>query len=1298
MRKPWPPIAAFLSLFGQMASETQDRLFFDRTPLSKDLGSFHHRNLFLPKSFLSSLFSGFLLGQPESFQSAFDICVNSDASHCAFIVRPFVYLVSLSNNSVNFVEIPNLSSSRGLAMAFPPTAQGPIVLAQSHVYSFDMSLRVIEEKKLCQDCSRLFSFCGQLVGLSSSSIVSIANNAVLSRVPTAWKSAISSSSIIGLINKSTLTLIGPEFQILPGPPSFAHPIIDCTFSRGGTFLYVLESSSSVSIFSTDDGFSRVAQFESVGATSLCFLNDSHVMALDDFGTLEAFDVAARRSVHKDQVTARSVLRGGDIGGFFVFEPIEQTGDFWHFSLTFWNVVPPDELYRRYCKRGYFGDALALMRRFPGLDSDIYHKYFIKQNPRTVELLDEHFPKIKNKNWVVSYCRRTVDPSFDVNHKLLDIALEIDPKDGELNIFKHRLSLLERINTDGLGQIAYEKFRTCDLESELSSWAERSLFDRVTFVVQTSIELAPSAKERIAEAVPPMTEPSLYQRLLLCLDRENWFRERALMIDAATGLTSVIIQVLTIGSWRFPALVRDVELAREYEHFIFDIANEQVACSFSFQRYSRQMDDDERLMLFAAGQSPAELVKELDGPCQSIVARSEKSLFAVLESVLCSQRPPVFSTLGLAAKLEAVQGILAKVQHSTDFANEIIFKVRHDFTSESFTLLLNSFRPHLDKTHKRLLQFAMFAIEAGSGVRSGAELRGIPDNPALLLTVAEKLCDPSFAAVWPRFSTFFRKFLRAIGRPELLEHLKKSELRSLMLQNRQEDYEISTPGLRDFTIQLIYELLDQCTSCDSERDTRIGTAGAYLGMIAGDLQNEATKAMWDLFNTFDKVSRIDPWLPPRIICRFSDTLDLVCTIVDRMEKPAPVADAYGKVIRLAKDLEVAHFAKINSKFAEMCLRENVPGQALSWLADADDNIKLEFLESASVPLAERQRLCDSALLQCDPWLLPRFLDWKLRTDFVEVSLVNVLLDSLLTVDSEQLFGIGVKLIDADDLPSVLRLYCSKKLQDLDMSFVKLIRRLYDMKFASADDFSELGRFLGQELLQLRSLGHQMIALRQLEEGRLPVEIAVKLQVVTLSLLEKWLLPPPAVFSIPAVLSVLKANNTKRNDAGLFAMLTAWRDMGQLTPEIAGEAVVLFKAASHPEKRQFWSETMNEAVELQVVERTRDAAFGFSSKWPSVVQKTHEQIQACSDLSEKVVREIIEAKQAFVYAGEPLFKAITKEAKGKEYARLIFESLAEHQMADVLVQFAVDLFSIPEQFVDPLNRDAIIASAKRILCEG
>jgi hypothetical protein len=119
----------------------------------------------------------------------------------------------------------------------------------------------------------------------------------------------------------------------------------------------------------------------------------------------------------------------------VFKPTDQFEDYCHFSLVHWMVVSPADLYRRNCECGDLDDALVLLQLegVDGLDPDLYHMESIRQNERSVRVIDAHLKKIQNMEWVYDYCINTADSSDQFNQALLRLALAKWPDDHRLDI-------------------------------------------------------------------------------------------------------------------------------------------------------------------------------------------------------------------------------------------------------------------------------------------------------------------------------------------------------------------------------------------------------------------------------------------------------------------------------------------------------------------------------------------------------------------------------------------------------------------------------------------------------------------------------------------------------------------------------------------------------------------------------------------------------------------------------------------------------------------------------------------------
>ena len=1257
------------------------RVYFDQHTVQKDFASFTTDELFGAKSLLGSLLS-LLSKDEENWNSAFRVAGNENGDLAAIVVGSHLYLVSLESNRI--IKYRNVACGLDCHVTFPRGDVGPAVLAKNKVIFFSKDLEVVREAQLKWGCDALFTIRGRVLALRKTSIIDVEDeNEIFKELPQ-WQRAFGVGESIVLVKGSSVSAVN-----INGKSEFAtiviensNVVLDCAFSSNRENFYVLDSEHEVSVFSVKNGFEKIDKFEAGGACFLCPWGANHVVASDEFGSM-FFIAVGTHQTQQQAIKPQSVVRGV-ADGFLLFEPQDEAGDSYHFDLAHFSAVTPFELYQRNCAEGFFGDALVLMRTF-NFDKDIYFKAYIKQNDLTISLLNENIPKISDKNWVYDFCVETLGDSVELNAKLIQLGLEIKPNDSVLMSYRERLQIFNKLYRDGFISSEWKKFRSCNMEAEMTAWAQKSLFSKMAIVFKQTTELDEKAKERVLWKVSPFAKPGTYSEIMP--SDLGWFRDRAVFIDDVTGQTSILVELMKVGARMMPTLNEEMQLANEFDAYITKVADNDSYVSMSYSEYVK-MSDQERLFLFAKRKTASELASLLSGDANSILERDIDALAFILADPLVSVRPTVLAESSFAERMTGVSLILKQQQKgfSSKFVNDVIWKIPVNISYDTSKLLKNEFGAYMNSENALFVQYLGYLAKYSKPCTFG-EVKQKLDQDTVMAVTNKILERPQ--GEWKDYYMTMRKL--NTKNDKLAVFLKESNLRAMIKLADIDNIDIQTDSERDIAVEMVAQLCTEARSCSLE-DDHLKAALTCLGKIPGDKMNQETNRLFEKFRVYQTISEVDPSSTPKDIDSCQDINVLISAIIDKKKYPYNIEQFHNAITEMAKQMGGADMRRIESKFAEICLRNGRALFGVKFLADSDDSIRLEYLETVDFDQADE--ICNESILRCDQELLPRFIAWKEKHSTTHNDDLAVL-NGIAMSTNEKLFRFGFQFINPESRREVMKQYCQSMASVSPDDFLALIDRMRDFGLIDQNEYSDYQSFASEQMTSSGNIGDKYKAILEAEKKGFKVNSKTKSHVFTLQFLEKAGLNLGTDFTIEQVLKLLEEKSGSLSDSDLASLVKCWHEAGLLTPEATLRSALLSSPSGLIQNREMWASVSTEPIEQDILRKTANIAFGMSSQWASVTEEAKALAKKESHLPDAVIDQIIERRETHLFVDTVHFDTIIRRAKSVPQLQQIFDSLQSNGQQDALVQFLVVFFEIPRQFRNPIDAPAIINRAKAIL---
>lgn len=1260
-----------------------NRVYFDQHTVQKDFASFTSDELFGARSVFGAIKSLFSKDE-ESWNHAFRVAGNENGDLAAIVVGTHLYLISLESNRI--VKYAKVSGGPHCSVTFPRGDSGPVLLTNNRVIFYSKDLNVTKELSLKSSCDELFTIRGKVMGLRKSNLIDIEEDSIIFDAVPAWKRAFGAGESIVLLNGKNLHALN-----LNGKSEFAtilleneKNVLDCAFSANRENFYVLDVDHQVSVFSVKNGFEKVDTFEAGGACFLCGWGASHVVASDEFGSM-FFIAVGTHQTQQQAIKPQSVIKGV-CDGFLLFEPLDEAGDSFHFDLAHFAAVTPFELYQRNCAEGFFGDALVLMRTF-NFDKDIYFKAYIKQNDLTVALLTENIPKIADKNWVYQFCVDTTGDSVELNAKLIQIGLDVKADDPVLVRYRERLQIFNKLNRDVFVESEWKKFRNCNMESEMMIWAQKSLFSKVALVFKFSSELDEKARERILQKVSPFVKPSSYSEIMP--SDVDWFRNRAIFIDDVTGQTDTVVELMKVGARMMPSLHEELQLATEFDSYVANVADDASYVDMSYSAYVK-MPDHEKLLLFAKGRNPESFSNLLLTDAKSIVDRNMDALTYVLADPLTSVRPIVFLRSSFPERIQGVS-IVLKTQprdFAVRFLNDILQKIPVDITFATAELLKSEFVSFLNEQNMLFVQYLGYLAKHMTPCKF-AEVANKLDSVTVMALTNKILEKPQ--GEWQKFyETVWKLNTKITKNSELTVFLKEANLRAMIKLADIDRIDIQTDRERDIAIEMVENLCKEATSCSLE-DDRLKAALMCLGKIPSEKMNQTTNRLFEKFRVYQTISTVDPSAKPLDIDMCQDINLLISSIIDKKKYPYNIDQFYMSVTEMAKQLNGVDMKKIESKFAEICLKNGRGVLGVKFLGDAEDSVRLEYLETLEFENAEE--ICNESILRCDQALLPRFLAWKEKhsTKYAdELSILN----GMCTTSNEKLVRLGFQFINPETRRNVVKQFCANIATVSADDFLALINKMKNMGLIDNAEYSEYQSFASEQMTSSGNLSDKYKAILQAEKKGFTINSKTKSEVFTMQFLEKVGVQIGKDFTPDQVLDIIREKSLIRDSADFISLVKCWYDAESLTPESITKAALVLSPGDLMKHREFWASICTEDVERDILRKTSNIAFGLSSQWALIAEEAQAMAKKESHLPDSVIDQIIERGESYLFVETQHFDSIVNRAKSVPQLQQIIHSLESHDEIDALVRFLVAFFHIPAPFASPGDAAAIIKRAKTI----
>ncbi|OHT08098.1 hypothetical protein TRFO_23559 [Tritrichomonas foetus] len=1287
------------------------RVYFDQAVIQKDFASFPEDVLFGSRSLVSAIFSLLSKDSETSLNSAFSFSYEKTGEFAALTVGHFLYLINLKQNKIKFENIPTACSRCSIAF----TDKKLSVLAKSDVFDYSLDdLKYLNQTKLKYKGIKIFNLSKILYALTSNSLVRISDNEIVLSKLSPFSISLSSERFIVLLG-STMTVITSNFSTITPTAPFSEPI-DATFSTDGNLLFVLDKDSKLYVFNASNGFKLSDTIEMNGVKYLSSWCSKHVVAYDDYGSL-FFVTIETKQTQQLTIKPRSVLRG-TTDGFLLFELGDQSGDSFHFDLFRFASVTPLELYQRNCDQGYFGDALVLQRTF-NFDKDVYYISYLKQNPLTVRSIEDNLEKINDQNWVYHFCCNTVADSSDVAEKLIKFGLQVRPKDLELVKQKERLHIyLQTVKSSGFKPHDWKKFRNCNLEEEAIEYAKKSLFQQLDILFRGSTELSDQSKTRIVSKISPFISPVKYAKIFP--RSADLFRERAINIDVISGQTQLIVELLRIGSSLIGELNIDYILAQEFDYYVNVLANES-SIYMLFSDYLNMQDDD-RLMLFARGSTGESLNQKIKTCAKSIIERSPSSLITILNEPFNTSS--LSSSLVFPGKLmpERIYEASIVLSHqpldfSKKFCSQIMNNMNFTLNYETINMISKHWMKYLSDDLQKFIKFSYYALKYGSSSIEINEIKQNKLNQTVVLEIARN-ASQNPKSDWTQFYTFAKTLFND---PKFLSSLDELNLSAMILMRNFDNVSIKTPKERDIAVSMVQKLIDQAKSCDIEDDLLSGSVEC-LAMVPSELKSNVVNSLFHRFSLYQQIYKIDKVITPREVNDAKDISSLLVEIIkNRAKQPLnspkkPKSENQSEidcrnycelVQKIIKNIDGVEEKVVYSALAELCLIDgNVESieYGSKLLNSVSDEVKIKYLnEERWKNIQIKERICDERILKSEKESLPFFVDFKVQQHQKDVNDPNTILNFMANCTNDKIFifchhficnNLNEFKVNANNTSTnnlnennqrpfykLLKEYCANEEAS---TFNAFVTKLKQHEMIDETEFNELNQYSEKLIDQIDDVDKQYEMIYVAEKSGSNINKEMKCKVYTLKIMRDMKIEFNSEFSVENAFNAILAAKKESRSNHIVELLKVWRDCGKLTDNISLQLLLLCSPKVVKSERALLSDILSEKTELEYFERTKNISFAVTSQYQNVINKAVNEKQ----LSPDAIDEIIENNLTYVFCEPSHLKEIVLRAKSKQQLMKIIKCLQENDKYEALCEFIHLYFQIPRQFTTPSNIDQVM----------
>lgn len=1233
---------------------------FDEIPLKKDFGAFSLEEITSGASIYSIIKSIFTSSANVTWNDVFKFAYSQDLCLCVMLIGTQLYKISLSDGSATFINL----ADNFLDIAYLSKKGSIVLLSDKEIKYYTKAFTYSGSSPNQQKIIRLAVINENLIGISKTHINFLENTELTPIEVPEWTHLSYSQNILCLGGKSLFILDNQRNSIHPDTKFEAIKDISCSVS--GNKIYILDNQNKVTILSKEDGFSKPKVYNTTGSTQVLPWKDDFYLTLNTYGTISFHDKTGTR-VRSKNIKPDCVLRYLPTG-FLMFDPQSVINRKTHFDIIKFDSVDPYDLYLRSCENSMWSEAAKFIEIY-NFDADIYHKTFITNNELTRRSIDEHLRKIKDKEYVYNFCTTTPAMSTDIESALISEGLRVKPNDKNLLSMRERLRIFTKLPRTSFLQSEWKDFKSCDLKKLLKTWAKQGQFKDIAVVFAESKEITQKEKDEIIYSISPFFPPANYECLMP--KSVEYFRDRAFEIDERIGQTDITVELLKIGAAQFKDLNNMLNSAILFDEFVVSSSCAEAARTMSFKEFMTTNDYD-KLLLFvkdcANGKEAADIIKN-----HAMKITTSQAITELCSSIL-SQDPSMFKSQTEIDRIKSVATILNVFQNKQTLAEQILKSSTILLTQPNIDALESSWTLsetikdtlNLIKYHNRIAKSETFKVMMEKSISD------------LILSVADKLIlDPKLSLEsWKEFTTLSKKIMKNKPSPEFKAAIKNATYRAMLALREWSEIEITTTKEIDMALEHVTKCLKNARSC-SLKDENLSSAVQYLGMIPDDIAPPIVKQLFNKLMAYDAFSELDPTMTPSIIDTAEDPSALLLSVLSKHKNTQNIKDLYNKAQTIAKKIGKIDIMQINDFFAKLALEKGDIDFGVSLITKGtalSENTMASYLMSDKwSDKAQKSAICNQAIINCQPKNIAKFIECKEKEVINESVAINDanLLNFIINTDNADATEFAKSKL-SEPIVNLISKYIICDLQNLNV-YIDTIKSLEAKKLISEKEKQELLARVLKLISQSKDNKEIYNSLNTFSTfSDIPSAYSDMFARSFLSATGK-------VETNKSLLDISKDFQSVSTDFYLMMnLIKQLRNVKLMNQEIAYNfALSAFKMRKDALKdnAQLWSELLDEEMELKLIQETGDMSFGLASKKPSIVSSAKSMMSDDGELPMAAIDQIIERKEAHMFAGTQRFEQIVKAIRSPKQLKNVVTSLKEHGKKDEITRIAIDYFGIP-----------------------
>lgn len=897
-----------------------------------------NRSIYSIFQILNSLFSS---NDENEWEEYVSLSFTSDFNTYAIRIDNILYMVDIDKKKFNFFSIENDVSD----ISFIPDSDKIVLLSAKKIGIYDVDYKYIKSFNNTYRIIKLIKTKKNLYGLSSSGLysISIDNIEFKCNIENRWNKVFSFDDSLILLCSGQVLVINSQLSTISLSTSITNPV-SASAIEGGSLIYVLDKENNVSIFKDYVYSSKVSVAESNHV--FVWPCTDVIVCSNDVGVLYFYDMQGReiRSKHYD---TNFIIRQHK-NGFITLENNPVTN---LFNLNLLSCVSDFDLYQRNCDSGFFAEALILQKKF-NFDKDLYHKGHLRKFPPSKKLIEEHLMALSDKDYVVFYCKTARPLSFDIAKLLIDKGLEVKSNDEQLKIMDNRLTIFEKYNNKVFDPSEWENFRSQSLVQQLHQWISQGRYNNVALAIQYSNEITPEIRRYIFNSISIFVQPSEIEMLLP--SDEEFYIKRANEIDEITGQTSLIVDLLRIGSSKNPSIKKLYESSREYDDFVSNASDTESVIKMSFQDFLNLSDNAKLHLYFGECRNGEEFSKALSCDHLKKLCIKMESLFHefILDSVFGS--PGIFSEFSFDEKFVQFAKILRLLNddYSRDLTRFILNSLQKELDKKSITVIIEKWS---DFMHTDIIQILkLFSIYSKYNTPVTFSKFANELNKEVVQKIIDSTIQDSSLSYdeWRHLYQLLLNLDKSLFANDSITHIiKASNIKALIRFEKWDDLDFENKEEVSIILDHVKWLIGTAETCDQDAPQFV-TATYCLAMIKSTLASAESKEIFERLSRYAYFSKIDKNIRPTAIDSINNYPSLIITALQKQSQE--FADILPKVEEFVKhfDLKMESF---NDYLANLALKCNNFNTDINKIHNMCEDVTVNYLKNPNWKDVQQKKL-------------------------------------------------------------------------------------------------------------------------------------------------------------------------------------------------------------------------------------------------------------------------------------------------------------------------------------------------------